>query len=70
MELFILLTLALGQAAEALLLWRLVQRLERGRGEGDAAAAEEKQPDPMDEGFENLMRFSVRGKTGLEREEE
>lgn len=33
------------------------------------AATEEKpegKPDPMDEGFENLMRFSVMGKTGFE----
>lgn len=32
-------------------------------------AAEEKpegKPDPMDEGFENLMRFTVMGKTGFE----
>lgn len=26
----------------------------------------EGKPDPMDEGFENLMRFSVMGKTGFE----
>lgn len=34
-----------------------------------SAAAEEKpegKPDPMDEGFENLMRFTVMGKTGFE----
>lgn len=70
MERFILFILALGQGMELLLLWRLGRTPgERGRDQ-TAEAGEEKEPDPMDEGFENLMRFSVRGKTGLEREEE
>ena len=34
--------------------------VEPGAEEGDA------QKDPVDEGFENLMRFSVNGKTGFE----
>ena len=25
-------------------------------------------PDPIDEGFENIMRYAVNGKTGFERE--
>ena len=25
-------------------------------------------PDPIDEGFENIMRYAVHGKTGFERE--
>ena len=27
-----------------------------------------KPPDPIDEGFENIMRYAVNGKTGFERE--
>lgn len=28
----------------------------------------QKPPDPIDEGFENIMRYAVNGKTGFERE--
>ena len=69
MELWIGVALVLGQMAQLLLLWRL-ERRARDRGEDRVAdRGEEEKPDPMDEGFENLMRFSVRGRTGLEREE-
>lgn len=69
MELWIAVALILGQMAQLLLLWRL-ERRGRDRGEDRVVdRGEEKKPDPMDEGFENLMRFSVRGRTGLEREE-
>ena len=33
-----------------------------------AMAREAEQADPMDEGFENIMRFSVNGRTGFEQE--
>lgn len=69
MELIILLTLVLGQAVQTLLLWRLGRRWEEDRRARDAETGADDRPDPMDQGFENLMRFSVRGRTGLEREE-
>jgi len=51
---------------------RLCRRLLPDRPEGGEGAAEqagkEAAADPMDEGFENIMRFSVRGKTGFENE--
>lgn len=65
MVIFFWMVLILGQAAQLLLLWRLERERDR-----DAGTGAEKKPDPMDQGFENLMRFSVRGRTGLEREEE
>lgn len=59
-------------AGSNLLLWRQLRRMER-RGGGAEAPAEvgegAKRLDPIDEGFENLMTFSVMGKTGFEREE-
>lgn len=70
MELFIWLVLAVGQMAQVLLLWRLVRTWGEREPDRDGDTGEEKKPDPIDEGFENLMRFSVRGRTGLEREEE
>ena len=53
---------------------RLECRCERAMNEAakrepvEAVAAEHhtNQPDPMDEGFENIMRFAVNGKTGFE----
>lgn len=57
------------------LLWRVYKQERRGRGgmDRDVPAADdpaEKKPDPMDEGFENLMRYEVNGKTGFEPGEE
>lgn len=69
MMFFFWMSLVLGQTVQLLLLWRLGRRLEMER-DRDAGTGAEKKPDPMDQGFENLMRFSVRGRTGLEREEE
>ena len=39
------------------------------RTDREVEIALEERPDPMDEGFENIMRFSVNGKTGFERDE-
>lgn len=61
----------------ALQIWRQLRsdfaefrkNLEEQFSSPPAPAEEEKpegKPDPMDEGFENLMRFSVMGKTGFE----
>ena len=35
---------------------------------GAEKAPEQAAADPIDQGFENIMRFSVHGKTGFERE--
>lgn len=42
---------------------------ERTDRQVELAMEESQRPDPMDEGFENIMRFSVNGKTGFERDE-
>lgn len=42
---------------------------ERTDRQVDLAVEESQRPDPMDEGFENIMRFSVNGKTGFEQDE-
>lgn len=51
---------------------RQVARLDRieeliaGRSEHSGKSAADGGPDPIDEGFENIMRFSVKGMTGFE----
>lgn len=47
---------------------RLCDRLEAltGQAEDAAEGPERPKPDEMDEGFENIMRFQVNGKTGFE----
>lgn len=49
---------------------RLVLPDEESRNEQavERAMREAEKADPMDEGFENIMRFSVKGKTGFEPE--
>ena len=42
---------------------------ERTDRQVELAVEESQRPDPMDEGFENIMRFSVNGKTGFEQDE-
>ena len=42
---------------------------ERADRKVELAVEESQRPDPMDEGFENIMRFSVNGKTGFEKDE-
>ena len=42
---------------------------ERADRQVELAVEESQRPDPMDEGFENIMRFSVNGKTGFEQDE-
>lgn len=73
METVILAVLVAVELAGALLLRRIARRLEKltpRSEELEEAAQPAKKPDPMDEGFENLMRYAVRGATGFEREEE
>lgn len=58
-------------AADAALTAALLIRTRRGTGDGPGAAVEptdavEDTRDTLDEGFENLMRFQVGGKTGFE----
>lgn len=53
-----------------------IARLEAGKeraagtaeNQGDGGA--EKRPDPIDEGFDNIMKYQVMGKTGFERDGE
>ena len=47
---------------------RLFSPSEEERNERAVEKAMEQRQDPMDEGFENIMRFSVNGKTGFEQE--
>lgn len=47
---------------------RLFSPSEEERNERAVEKAMEQMQDPMDEGFENIMRFSVNGKTGFEQE--
>lgn len=42
---------------------------ERTDKQVEREMAEAVRPDPMDEGFENIMRFAVNGKTGFEPDE-
>lgn len=62
--------LSLGVSASTLLLLRRMEKSLTDTGPGDSGT-EDRRPEanPIDEGFENLMRFSVGGKTGFEREE-
>lgn len=65
----ILAAVLLGDALLALLVW--ASRKKDGQAQGpEALHRENKRPDPVGEGFENLMRYSVRGRTGLEREDD
>lgn len=72
-DLFLALLIAVTLAGDVLL-WLVYKREKRDRGGTDrdvpAADPAEKRPDPMDEGFESLMRYSVNGKTGFETGEE
>lgn len=43
-------------------------KTEKQRTEERVEQAMHKPPDPIDEGFENLMRYAAGGKSGLERE--
>lgn len=47
---------------------RLLTPGEEERNERAVEQAMKAAADPMDEGFENIMRFSVNGKTGFEQE--
>lgn len=47
------------------LFWRTKKPRSGGETADDGKEPEEK-PGKMDEGFENIMTFSVRGKTGFE----
>lgn len=47
------------------LVWNLVKPEKVSE---TAGVAEKEPPNPMDEGFENIMAYSVNGKTGFERE--
>lgn len=56
-------------AMTAALYHKLVRPSEEERNEAaveEAMRQEAAKADPMDEGFENIMRFSVNGKTGFE----
>lgn len=65
----ILAAVLLGDALLALLVWE--SRKKDGQAQGpEELHREKKRPDPVGEGFENLMRYSVRGRTGLEREDD
>lgn len=55
-------------AVTAALYIRLCLPSEEQRSEAAVEKALRESADPMDEGFENIMRFSVNGKTGFETE--
>lgn len=65
----ILAAVLLGDGLLALLAWESRRETARAPDQEDRPR-EEKGPDPVGEGFENLMRYSVRGRTGLEREDD
>lgn len=65
----ILAAVLLGDGLLALLAWES-RREDVGATGPEERHREEKRPDPVGEGFENLMRYSVRGRTGLEREDD
>ena len=63
----VLLLLSLNLAVTAGLYRRLLLPSEEERNERAVEKAmEQAAADPIDEGFENIMRFSVNGKTGFE----
>lgn len=63
------LLLVLDLAVTVHLSHRILAPSEEERNERAVELAMEKAAaDPMDEGFENIMRFSVNGKTGFEQE--
>lgn len=64
----LLLAVLLDLAVTAATYRRLFSPSEEERNERAVEKAMEQRQDPMDEGFENIMRFSVNGKTGFEQE--
>ena len=64
----VLLAVLLDLAVTAATYRRLFSPSEEERNERAVEKAMEQRQDPMDEGFENIMRFSVNGKTGFEQE--
>ena len=64
----VLLLLVLDLAVTAGLYCRMCLPSREERNERAVEKAMEHRQDPMDEGFENIMRFSVNGKTGFETE--
>jgi len=64
----ILLLLLLDLGLTLRLYCRLLLPSEEERNERAVELAMEQAADPMDEGFENIMRFAVNGKTGFEQE--
>lgn len=63
----LLLVAALDLAVTVRLYCRLLLPSEEERNERAVTEAmEQAAADPIDEGFENIMRFSVNGKTGFE----
>ena len=64
----VLLAVLLDLAVTAVTYRRLFSPSEEERNERAVEKAMEQRQDPMDEGFENIMRFSVNGKTGFEQE--
>lgn len=65
----VLLAVLLDLAVTAATYRRLFSPSEEERNERAVEKAmEQAAADPIDEGFENIMRFSVNGKTGFERE--
>lgn len=65
--LWVLLGLNLAECAMlAVLFSRWYLRRRAKRADEQAEREMQRQPDPMDEGFENIMRFAVNGKTGFD----
>lgn len=65
----VLLLLVLDLAVTAGLYFRMCLPSREERNERAVERAmEQEAADPIDEGFENIMRFSVNGKTGFETE--
>lgn len=62
------LLLVLDLAVTVHLSYRILAPGEEERNERAVEQAMKAAADPMDEGFENIMRFSVNGKTGFEQE--
>ena len=62
------LLLVLDLAVTVHLSHRILAPNEEERNERAVELAMEQAADPMDEGFENIMRFAVNGKTGFEQE--
>lgn len=67
--LFLLVLVLLGEMGIMLLLWRMMSRKAEKPAEKPAEVKKEPRKGSIDEGFENIMRFSVKGKTGFEQTE-